>query len=134
MESCKKYSSKKDIGIFMIEYPETALAMCENVYGDWIAGMAQGDMREQESFKDYRLSRDKELLKYIYGFNSVIKYVVFVNPVRCEVICTENIPYLIHLMPWEYLVYPMQVCTVSTVSNITMPVAYAEGDEDDDRT
>lgn len=134
MESCKKYSGKKDIGIFMIEYPETALAMCENVYGDWIAGMAQGDMREQESFKDYRLSRDKELLKYIYGFNSVIKYVVFVNPVRCEVIRTENIPYLIRLMPWEYLVCPMQVCTVSTVSNITIPVAYAEGDEDDDRT
>ena len=118
----------------MIEYPETALAMCENVYGDWIAGMAQGDMHEQESFKDYRLSRDKELLKYIYGFNSVIKYVVFVNPVRCEVIRTENIPYLIRLMPWEYLVCPMQVCTVSTVSSITIPVAYAEGDEDDDRT
>ena len=79
-------------------------------------------------------SAQRRMSQNIYGFNSVIKYVVFVNPVRCEVICTENIPYLIHLMPWEYLVYPMQVCTVSTVSNITMPVAYAEGDEDDDRT
>lgn len=134
LESYQKYSGKKDIGIFMIEYPETALAMCENVYDRWIDGMAPGDMREQESFKDYRLSRDKELLKYVYGFKSVIKYVVFINPVRCEVIRIENIPYLIHLMPWDYLVYPMQVCTMATVSNITIPAIYAEGDENNDKT
>ena len=133
LESYKKYLSKKDIGIFMIEYPEIALAMCENVYGDWIDGMAQGDMREQENFQDYRLSRDKELLKYIYDFKSVIKYVIFVNSVRCEVIRTENIPYLIRLMPWDYLVYPMQVCTMATVSSITIPVPYAEGVENNDR-
>ncbi len=134
LESYQKYSGKKDIGIFMVEYPETALAMCENVYGDWINGMAQGDMREQESFKDYRLSRDKELLKYIYAFKGVIKYVAFVNPERCEVIRTENIPYLIHLMPWDYLVYPMQVCTMATVSNITVPAPFAEGDENNEKT
>lgn len=134
LESCQKYSGKKDIGIFMIEYPEIALAMHENVYGDCIDGMAQGDMREQESFKDYRLSRDKELLKYIYDFKGAIKYVVFVNTVRCEVIRTENIPYLIHLMPWDYLVYPMQVCTMTTVSNITVPALFTEGDEDNDKT
>lgn len=80
MESYQKYSGKKDIGIFMIEYPETALAMCENVYGRWIDGMAQGDVREQESFKDYRLSRDKALLNYMYDFRNEIKYVIFVNP------------------------------------------------------
>lgn len=134
LESYQKYSGEKDIGIFMLEYPETALAMCENVYGDWIDGMAQGDMREQESFKDYRLSRDKELLKYIYDFNSVIKYVIFVNPVRCEIIRTENIPYLIRLMPWDYLVCPMQVCTMATLSNITVPAFFAEGDENNDKT
>lgn len=134
LESYQKYSGKKDIGIFMIEYPETALAMCENVYDLWIDGMAPGDMREQESFKDYRLSRDKKLLKYIYDFNKIIKYVIFVNPVRCEVIRTKNIPYLIRLMPWDYLVYPMQVCTMATVSNITIPVPYAEGDESNDKT
>lgn len=134
MESYKKYSGKKDIGIFMIEYPEIALAMCENVYGDWTDGMAQGDMREQESFKDYRLSRDKELLKYIYDFSSVIKYVVFVNPVRCEVIRTENIPYLISLMPWDYCIYPMQVSTFDTLLNIEIPVSFTGGDENNDKT
>ena len=129
IQSSKRYSKNKKIGIFMIEYPEIALAMCENVYCDWIDGMAQGDMRQQETFKEYRLSRDKELLKYIYGFKNVIKYVVYVNSIRCEVICTENIPYLQKLLPWEYIIYPMHVSTMSTLSNITIPVSFTEGNE-----
>lgn len=130
--SREKYSGNKKIGIFMIEYPEVALAMCENVYGNWIDGMAHGDMRDQENFNEYRLSRDKELLKYIYDYKSVIKYVVFMNPVRCEVIRTEKILYLLNLMPWEYLIYPMQVYTVSTMSNITMRDPFEKGDGEDE--
>lgn len=132
--SSKKYSGKKEIGIFMVEYPEIALAMCENVYSNWIDGMAQGDMHEEENFKEYRLSRDKELLKYIYEFKNMIKYVVFVNAVRCEVIRTENISYLLGLMPWDYLIYPMQVCTISTLSNISIPDHRIEGDDKNDQT
>lgn len=134
LESYQKYSGKKDIGIFMIEYPETALAMCENVYGRWIDGMAQGDMREQESFKDYRLSRDKALLNYMYDFRNEIKYVIFVNPQRVEVIRTENIPYLLQLMPWDYAIYPMQVCTMASIYNISIPNSLAKGDESNDQT
>ena len=50
----------------MIEYDESALGMIECVYTDWINGMSQGDMRKQEDFKNYRLSRDKKILNYIY--------------------------------------------------------------------
>ena len=82
----KKYAGSKQIGIFMVEYPEFALAMCENVYHDWIDGMSQGDMREQEKFKEYRLSRDKKLLEYIYQFKDEIQYVIFLNQARIEVI------------------------------------------------
>lgn len=76
MDSYRKYNGAKEIGVFMIEYPEFALSMCENVYCDWINGMAQGDMRGQEEFKEYRLSRDKKLLEYIYQFREQIKYVI----------------------------------------------------------
>ncbi|HIR94063.1 MAG TPA: hypothetical protein IAB98_11660, partial [Candidatus Egerieimonas intestinavium] len=62
MESYGKYTGPQKIGIFMVEYSESALEMCENVYCDWINGMAQGDMRKQEKFNEYRLSRDKNLL------------------------------------------------------------------------
>lgn len=80
ISSSKRFSDEKSIGIFMVEHPEISLAMCENVYGGWINGMSQGDMREQENFKDYRLSRDKALLNYMYDFRNEIKYVIFVNP------------------------------------------------------
>lgn len=128
-DSLNKYTGPKDIGIFLIEYPETALAMCENVYSGWIDGMAQGDMREQESFKEYRLSRDKELLSFIYHQKDVIKYVLFVNQSRFEVIKTDSIPYLLKLMPWDYVIYPLAVQTVSSLHNISIPKMGGEADE-----
>ena len=123
LKSCNKYTGSKEIGIFMVEYPEIALCMYENVYHSWIDGMSQGDMREQEEFKEYRLSRDKNLLKYIYNFRHDIKYVIFLNQVRIEIICTENIPYLIKLLPWDYIVYPNCVTTLSSIysSNVQIP-------------
>lgn len=133
ISSSKRFLGEKSIGIFMVEHPEISLAMCENVYDGWIDGMSQGDMREQENFKDYRLSRDKVLLNYMYNFRSEIKYVIFVNPQRLEVIRTENIPYLLQLMPWDYFIYPMQVCTMATVHNISIPNSLAKGDESNDQ-
>lgn len=130
--SSKRFSGEKSIGIFMIEHPEISLAMCEDVYSNWINGMSPGDMREQEKFKDYRLSRDKALLNYMYDFRNEIKYVIFVNPQRVEVIRTENIPYLLQLMPWDYDIYSMQVCTIASVHNISIPNSLAKGDESDD--
>lgn len=134
MDSYWKYNGAKEIGVFMVEYPEFALSMCENVYCDWINGMAHGDMRGQEKFKEYRLSRDKKLIEYIYQFREQIKYVIFVNHVRYEVIRTENIPYLLKLIPWDYVIYPLAVTTVSTVKNISVPVNLGQGGEQDDQT
>lgn len=133
MESYGKYTGSKQIGMFMIEYPEFALEMRENVYQDWIDGMSQGDMREQEKFKEYRLSRDKNLLQYVYKFKDAIKYVVFLNHTRIEVIRTENIPYLIKLLPWDYVIYPLMVNTVASVYNISVPADPKQGGETDDK-
>lgn len=131
LESCKKYTGSKEIGIFMIEYSEVALSMCEDVYHDWINGMSQGDMRGQEKFNCYRLSRDKRLLDYMHQFRDDIKYVIFINCERFEVIRLDNIPYLLKLMPWEYLIAPMLVQTVSTLHNITVPRIGEEGEKDE---
>lgn len=51
--------------------------MVENVYQGWIDGMSHGDMREQEKFHCYRLTRDKVLLDFIYKYKDEIKYVIF---------------------------------------------------------
>lgn len=131
MESYNKYEGEKKIGIFMIEYPEIALSMYENVYDGWISGMSQGDMREPENFKGYRLSRDKELLKFMYGYKEQIKYAIFVSYYDIEIICLNNIPYLLELMPWEYLIYPMVVNTISILHNISIPVKQENEDKDE---
>ena len=123
IQSLKKYSGNKEIGIFLIEYTDVALSMVENVYKDWIDGMSQGDMREEEKFHCYRLSRDKEILKYVYDYRDWLKYVIFVYCDGFEVIRLDNIPYLLKLLPWEYIVYPMTVRTVSSLysQSIKMP-------------
>lgn len=122
IESLDKYVGKKNIGIFMIEYSDYALSMCENVYKNWIDGMSQGDMRGQEKFQCYRLTRDKVLLDFVYQYKDRIKYVIFVYWDGFEIIKLENIPYLLKLIPWEYVVSPMAVKNVSSLYNVSVPI------------
>lgn len=110
--SNNKYTGNKNIGIFMIEYPDLALTMYENIYADWINGMVNGDFREPEKVQVYRLTRDKNLLKYIYSFKENIKYVFFVYGKDCEIIKLESIPYLLKLIPWDYAIAPYMGTTL----------------------
>lgn len=131
--SYKKYGEKQ-IGIFMVEYPEYALSMCENVFQDWIDGMSQGDMvSKPKIFNEYRLTRDKELLEYIYRFRDKIKYVIFVNRERHEVIRTDKVPYLLRLLPWNYVVHPLCAVTVGSMHNFTTYIDFEQEDKVDDK-
>lgn len=121
VNSINKYFGNKEIGIFMIEYADVALTMIENVYADWINGMSQGDMRGQEKFQCYRLSRDKKMLDFIYQYKEQIKYVIFVYREEFEIIRLENIPYLFKLLPWDYLICPMMTKTISSLYNQSFP-------------
>jgi hypothetical protein len=122
IESYNKYRGDKNIGIFMIEYTDQALEMYENVYDDWKNGMTNGDLREPEKVEFYRLTRDKNLLEYIYSFKEKIKYVFFVYGKDCEIIKLESIPYLLKLMPWDYAIAPyMWTTLISSIYSVTMP-------------
>lgn len=129
LQSLEKYNGTKEIGIFMIEYDESALGMIECVYTDWIIGMSQGDMRKQEDFKNYRLSRDKKILNYIYQFKDKIRYVIYVYRDGFEIIRTDNIPYFLKLMPWDYMIYPMIVQERQTMSCIRWEMKMSKLDE-----
>lgn len=120
LKSLEKYKGNKEVGIFMIEYMEFALSMSENVYANWVDGMTHGDMREPEKFKCYRLSRDKKMLNFMYEYRNQIKYVIFVYCNGFEIIKLESIPYLLKLLPWDYVIYPLLVKNVSSMYNITM--------------
>lgn len=131
IESLKKYSGNQEIGVFLIEYNEIALSMLENIFTGWIDGMSQGDLREQQKFTCYRLSRDKNLLNFIYQFMDIITYVIFVYKEGLEIIKTENIPYLLQLLPWDFIVYPMRVKGTYSVYNISLPFAPPESKNED---
>lgn len=121
MESYNKYTGNKNIGIFMIEYTDQALEMYENVYADWINGMANGDFRKPEKVEFYRLTRDKNLLENIYLYKENLKYVIFVYGKDCEIIKLESIPYLLKLMPWDYIIAPyMGTTLISSIYNFSI--------------
>ena len=105
-DSFQKYKGKKDISIFMIQYSDMALEMYENVYKNWIDGMSNGDLREPEILDCYRITRDKEILEYMYEFKEKIKYVIFIYGEKCEIIKLKNIPYILKLIPWNYAIAP----------------------------
>lgn len=133
VDSMQKYSGHKEIGIFMVEYSECALAMCENVYEDWIDGMSCGDMRQQEKFREYRLSRDRKILEFIYTYKDDIQYTIFVNHNRCEIIRVDSIPYLLKLIPWEYVCRPMKTTHVSSLYNVSVPALSTSKVENTDK-
>lgn len=123
------YKGDKDTSIFMIEYNDLALTMYENVFEDWIDGLSNGDIREPETVKFYRISRDKKLLNYIYQFRNIIKYVIFVYGKEYEAIKLNNIPYLLKLMPWDYVIAPyMGTTLISSLYEIGLFNPYMEGD------
>lgn len=77
--------------------------MCENIEINLEDGILIGDIEiNPEFFHNYRLSRDKELLKYISGFSSDLNYIIFVSN-DIEVIATEKIEYFTNFIPNNYL-------------------------------
>ncbi len=109
IDSLNKYAGKKQVGIFIVEYPEYALAMCENVYEAIKAGFRYDGLRDQQKFDTYRLSRDKEILDYLYRFSRQITFVFYVFHSGIEVIKLENIPDHKKLLPWDFQVCPLIV-------------------------
>jgi hypothetical protein len=126
IESYKNYHGSKEVGVFMVEYNEFALSMNEGVYNNWINGMTFGDYRHAEKFKTFRLSRDRNLLKYIKQFEHEIKYVIFVylekDGEKFEIIKLHSIPKLLDIIPWEYKISSLIVNTYRGIKNISVPV------------
>lgn len=101
MDSFHKYHGNKNIGVFLIEYNEMAMSMIENCYVD-VKEMRIGDLHRQEYFSDYRLSRDKAMLDFIYEYRNDIQYIVYLCKTAIEIISVNHIPNLKSLLPWEY--------------------------------
>ncbi|OWW61950.1 hypothetical protein C656_13400, partial [Enterococcus hirae 57-03-H11] len=63
-----------------------------------------GDLGRQEILDSYRLSRDKELLDWLYKFKDKIQYVIFLTNTNVEIIKIDNIPNVQTLLPYKYAI------------------------------
>ena len=115
IKSLEKYKGKKDFSVFLIENEEVNLEMIENPSNDnrqecdWSMG--------QEYFIRYMLSRDKEILNYIYGFKDKIKYVIYYFEEDFEIIKVENIPNICEHLKNDYLIVPRSIIEIHKKSN-----------------
>ena len=107
INSLNKYNGCKNVGIFLIDFPETIMRIAID-YGIKTE-IHYGDMLYKEENPWYRFSRDPNILGYIYEYRKDINYVIFRNNDYFEVISTENISELLKLLPWKYKVYPCSV-------------------------
>ena len=105
-ESLDQYGGCKDMAAFMIEYQEHTLHMCEDFSELKLKEkISYCDLLKCEHYSYYRLSRDKNILNYIYGYKDKIDYVVMVTGDELpEIIKVENIPELLKLNPHGFLI------------------------------
>lgn len=128
------YKGNKDTTIFMVEYLDGALHMCENfTVSDLKKDAFWGDMLRQEKYAYYRLSLDKELLNYIYTFKNKVDYIVLVTDMAPpEVIQLDAIPDLIKLNPNGFTIAsPGAMGEVQCLYGMSIPMTATLSEKED---
>lgn len=78
VQKAKDYLGNKEHSVFLIEYSDMALTMHRKTPRDLLLERSYGDLIPIENH-GYRLSRDADLLKYLFEKKTEVEYVVFVN-------------------------------------------------------
>lgn len=107
VESLAAYAANHKVAktVFIIELQEHNLMMFENVYSDTGEGRVFGDLlRKPQKFANYRLSRDKKALELLHAFVDKLDIVVFAGVECVEIFKLDEIPNMLKLMPWPFVV------------------------------
>ncbi len=83
IKSLSQYEGDKTTGIFLVDYQGGLLI----------------EMQNDEFIGFYKLSRDRQLLQYLYDYKDLLKYVIFIASQYCEFISLEEIPDLLNNLP-----------------------------------
>lgn len=104
LNSLKNYKGPNSIKVFMVQYDDIgALQMYEN-YPSEIKGISIGDFPKHETI-DYRFTRDNNILDYLYKYNQIIDYAIFISYNKyVEIIKISNIPKLKKMNPFTYTI------------------------------
>lgn len=90
--------------VFVIEHQEYGLSMIEDIYREVGEGRVFGDMRNQQKYNNYRMSRDKNALTCLKKHANTIDFVIFCGVEHIEFIKLNEIPNMMKLMPWSFMV------------------------------
>ena len=104
LNSLNNYKGPNSIKVFMIQYNDIgALQMYEN-YPNEIEGIFIGDFPKHKTI-DYRFTRDNYILDYLYKYNQIIDYAIFISYNKyVEIIKICNIPKLKKMNPFTYTI------------------------------
>ena len=103
INSLNKSKNSYTTSIFLVHYPEIALSM--NIDYEPLqlkSEIEYGDLLYRLPFKFYRISRDKDLLKYVYDFKELVDYLIFYGYQCIDVIKIANIPEILKLLFFNY--------------------------------
>ncbi|SKA70332.1 hypothetical protein SAMN02745111_02008 [Eubacterium uniforme] len=115
LESLEKYEGIKEVGIFLIEYSDSVLRKNIKNIEDLRSIFSYGDVSKNDK-KVYMLSKDIDLLKYVFTKKEKVDYIIFVNRscvdgLYIEVIKTEKIIELVDILKDGYIFYPINLYT-----------------------
>lgn len=125
LRSLEKYNGKKDLSVFLIENEEVNLEMYENKHID----TKKPSFDRQEHFIRYMLSKDKNMLNYIYNFKDKIKYIIYFYEENFEIIKVKNIPDICKYLKNDYLIMPRSIIEIHKISNTSIRFNLRSKDE-----
>lgn len=97
IKSLNNYKISKQVGIFLVEYKDSKLYMLEQIKDNSIP-----PSRRQKQFDYYDITKDKEVLNYIYNFKNEVQFVIMVCGEHIMVVKVSSIPQIINKMDCEY--------------------------------
>ncbi len=121
IRSEENYEGAKAVKIFMIEYNELSLKV-QIDYPNVKTERSYGDLLRRESVTEYKISRDKEALQFLYDKRSYIDYIVYATDYMFEVIKVEDIPEIIKLLVYDYEFHPVMLTTMSCMYGTSVPI------------
>ena len=125
LDRLREYKGEKTHSVFMIEYSDAALCMSKRLPKDLLLEVSYGDLLSSEN-PAYRLSRDIELLHYIYEHRKLVEFIIFVGDncfhgLKIDVIKSDNALEVAKLL---YEGYDFTCATIGSGKfgiNITIP-------------
>ena len=134
LDRLREYKGEKTHSVFMIEYSDAALCMSKRFPENQLLGVSYGDLLSREN-PAYRLSRDIELLQYIFDKRDSVEFVVFIDNncfygLKIDVIKSENALEVAKLLHEGYDFTCAMVGSGRFGINLTIPDSMGEKEDE----